>query len=129
MTGFIEFIGANLGAMLFGAVIIEALLEIIGDFLPGKYSVAGARALGALIGIAIAFAFNISIVPPDGGSFTALSFTGTVIAGLVMSRGSEYIHAFSKSIINLPYLITARVNNIKQTTTAVQPPELNADSH
>ena len=114
MTGFIQ---ANLITLLFGAITIEALLELIGGFLPRKYSVAGARSLGVFIGIIIAFL----ILEP----ISAHSIVSAIIAGVVMSRGSECIHALINCIISLPKVIAGITN--KQAIIAVQPPELKAD--
>ena len=126
MKDFAGQIGTYLKTALFGAIIIEALLEIIGDFLPRKYSVGGARVLGALIGIIIAFTFNITNTWLVSGLLTVQSVFDAVIAGLVMSRGSECVHAILKSIISLPKVIAGIIN--KQTIIAVQPPQSKTDS-
>jgi len=120
---FIKFVSSNLPALLFGAVLVEAIVEIIGDFLPNNYSRTGARSVAAAAGIVVAFGFNISITEKLSESVTVQAVVSTVLAGLIMSRSAEWIHSLIKSITSLPKAIANAGGADRVVKTAAAAPE------
>ncbi len=69
--------------------------RLFGTWLKGKWMIIP----GSVIGIAIAFSFNLNVIPllanalpvPDT---TAAQIGGTIITGLVIGAGSDATHSF-----------------------------------
>jgi hypothetical protein len=125
MMDLADFVLRNIKTLFFGAIIVEALVEIVGDFLPRKWSVKGARFIGAILGIACAFTFNVSIVESLSETVNYQTVAGTVIAGLIMSRGAEWMHSLFKTLTNLPKLIqsiSVPKEAVKNAVVAIKPP-------
>lgn len=74
------------------AVLIEALVEyfktIAKAFADKEYKIFATQAFTVAIGIFMAFAFGANVFPQIGLEVNAT--IGTVITGIIMSRGSNY---------------------------------------
>lgn len=71
------------------SVITEAVVEVIKTVIPVTLTDNGKKMLSVVISIALAATFNVSLVSSSGLTY----FIGILLAGLVSSRGSNYIHS------------------------------------
>lgn len=75
------------------AILTEALIEYvktIGKMIVEKdYKTFGAQAASIVIGIVVAFQLGANVLP--GLGLTANATFGTLITGLIFSRGSNYV--------------------------------------
>lgn len=94
---YISDISVLLANLLLVAFLTETVIEVLKNFvIRMKLSEAFVYTLSILVGVIIAFALQVSLFT-DANSFAY--YVGIVIAGLVASRGANYIHNF---IGNLP---------------------------
>lgn len=71
------------------AVLCEAVTEAIKDLLPVEPKPQAKRAISLAIGVTLAAVLQISLFAGANG---ALYVAGIILAGLLCSRGSNYIH-------------------------------------
>jgi hypothetical protein len=71
------------------AVMTEAVVEIIKTVVPATLTDNGKKILALVVSIILAFTFNVSLVSTSGPTY----FVGILLAGLVASRGSNYVHS------------------------------------
>lgn len=75
------------------AILIEGLVEygknIAEMFYGGDKKTAITQLVTIAVGVAIAFAFNADLFVPLG--LTVNHYIGTVLTGIIMSRGSNYV--------------------------------------
>lgn len=71
------------------AVLCEAVTEAVKDLLPAEPKQQAKRAISLVVGVALAAVLQISLF---AGATDALYVAGVVLAGLLCSRGSNYIH-------------------------------------
>jgi len=73
------------------AAVTEAIVEIIKTAVPVNFSDNGKTVLALAVSVALAFVFNVSLISVSGPTY----FVGVLLAGLVSSRGSNYIHSLA----------------------------------
>lgn len=71
------------------SVLGEASVEVIKDTSPKALSKSGKKMLSLAICVILAFALEVSVI--EGGS-TFANYTGMLLAGIISSRGSTYVH-------------------------------------
>ena len=76
------------------SVITEAVVETIKTTIPAKLTDNGKKIVAVVVSIILAFIFNVSLV----SSLDYTYFVGVFLAGLVASRGSNYIHSLEDII-------------------------------
>lgn len=78
---------------IFVAILTESLTEIIKNLIPnGVVKDKLTYALSIVVGITLAFAFNLNIFELDGfGKYVSI-----VTAGIIASRGANYVNGFLK---------------------------------
>ena len=84
-----------LAGLLAISAISEAVVEIIKSSTGIVFSEKGKRILSAMSSILVAFALDVSIIQADGPRY----FIGVLLAGVISSRGSNFIHDLM-SILN-----------------------------
>lgn len=76
------------------SVITEATVETIKTTIPAKLTDNGKKTLAVVVSTILAFVFNVSLVSSPDYTY----FIGVFLAGLVASRGSNYIHSLEDII-------------------------------
>ena len=71
------------------AVLCEAVTEAVKDLLPAEPKPQAKRAISLAIGVTLAAVLRISLF---AGATGAPYVAGVILAGLLCSRGSNYIH-------------------------------------
>lgn len=95
-------------AILVGSVLTEALVEIISSVMPNTVPAVYKKILAAICGIAYAVSFGVSFITvSEGGMFRYM--LGAVMAGLFMSRSSDWIHAVINSLVKIKDLVYNKV--------------------
>ena len=84
--------------LLLVGVITEALVEIIKDVTPRKLSDNGIKLISLFIGVGLSLMLHISIFT---GVPQYVALIGSVICGMIASRGSNVIHSFSDAIASI----------------------------
>lgn len=74
------------------AIITESLTEILKTAIPANVHSQFTFALSIVIGIALAFAFDLSLFGGEG----YVEYAGIVCSGILASRGANYISGFLK---------------------------------
>lgn len=74
------------------AVLGEAATETIKTVIPAQLSEQGTKVIALVVNVALAATLDISIL---GASTPATHYVGMFLAGLVASRGSNYIHTLA----------------------------------
>ena len=82
---------------MFAATCIEAVICYIKDLLGIKLDSKLALAMSAILGIIIAIAFDIDILAHFGLE-TTIPLFGNVMSGVILSRGSNYLHDSLKKL-------------------------------
>lgn len=86
--------------LLLLGVLIEAIVQVVKPFLP-KLKEQGVMAVSMGLGILLALALNVTIFI---GVEPYIGIVGSVMSGMIASRGANFIHNFIDSIakINKP---------------------------
>lgn len=90
----------NIAVIIAVAILIEALVEYAKTIMKmvedGEKKTAITQCATVVLGVLLAFAFNADLFVPVGIEVNHI--VGTVITGIVASRGSNYISDFIKRI-------------------------------
>lgn len=79
-----------LAGLLGVSVLTEAVVEIIKSVVPKQMTENAKRIMALIVSIIIALVLNVSILT-GGWTF----YVGVILAGMISSRGSNYIHSLS----------------------------------
>lgn len=82
---------AAIAPLVMLAVLSEAITEQIKSALPAELSAQVIRLVSLGVGLVLAFVLQVSLFAQSTG---AANVVGMVLAGLVCSRGSNYVHDF-----------------------------------
>jgi len=86
-------------SVVFGAVIAEALIEYVNMVVTDDDHRLDWRVImSAVIGVGVSIAFGIDLFEVIGMA-AKVPFVGMVLTGVVISRGSNYIHDILKKIM------------------------------
>lgn len=77
------------------AILNEATTEIVKTIIPVKLSENGTKVIAATTSVVLAFALDVSI---SSGTTEISHYVGVFLAGLVASRGSNFVHAIGDVI-------------------------------
>lgn len=81
-----------MGVVFAVAILTEALVEygktVIGTLETGEFKTFATQLATIILGIFMSFAFHINVFVDSG--FTVAPVIGTVITGIIISRGSNY---------------------------------------
>lgn len=81
-----------MGVVFAVAILTEALVEygktVIGTWETGEFKTFATQLATIILGIFMSFAFHINVFVDSG--FTVAPVIGTVITGIIISRGSNY---------------------------------------
>ena len=93
-----------IASLLGVSALTEAMVEMVKSFMPNtELSTNGKRILALVVSIIISFGLNVSIFQVDGPTY----FIGILLAGLISSRGSNYIHDLAKILAGVAALKNA----------------------
>lgn len=90
-----EFAAGIAAKLITIAILVEAVVELIKSFVPVSLTSKQKQLIALVCGLGASFMFNITLL---GTANTAITYTGIVLAGLVISRGSNFAHEFIKII-------------------------------
>lgn len=76
-------------ALLTVCILTEAIIQVVKTSSPRELSATGINIISMVVGILLCLVMEISIFT---GS-TAVVYLGSVLAGLVVSRGSNFVHS------------------------------------
>ena len=79
---------ASIPALVFLAILIEAVVEQLKDMLPTMEG-STIRLMSFGVGLLLAFVLKINLFEEAAGS---IYWAGVFLAGLICSRGSNYVH-------------------------------------
>lgn len=88
----------QISAVLVMAVIVEAIVDYVKTWVVEK-KIQWQQIAAVLFGIAISFAYCLDI-PALVGIESHVAYVGNVLTGILISRGSNYIHDLYKNIIS-----------------------------
>lgn len=92
--------------MLIAALVCEALMETIKTiYEQGKVN--WNRVLAILLGILVCMAFNIDLFTLLG-FVSSVPFIGTILTGIMISRGANFVHDLFKIIQEFKNVINVR---------------------
>lgn len=94
----------EISAVLVMAVIIEAIIAYVKTWVVEK-KIQWPQIVAVLFGIVISFAYGLDI-PALVGIKSGIAYVGNVLTGILISRGSNYIHDLYKNIISKKSLET-----------------------
>lgn len=84
----------SITAWILVAFLTEGVTEIIKVMFPEQIRDNAAYATSIAVGIALAFAFHLQLVDLSGFS----SYVATAAAGILASRGANYLNGFLKKV-------------------------------
>lgn len=93
-----EFAAGIAAKLITVAILVEAVVELIKSLLPVSLTSKQKQLIALICGLGASFIFNITLL---GTASTAITYTGIVLAGLVISRGSNFAHEFIKIVETL----------------------------
>lgn len=79
------------------SVLTEATVEVIKTIVPVTLTENGKKILAVVTSVILAATFNVSLVESSGLTY----FVGILLAGLVSSRGSNYLHSLEDIVKSL----------------------------
>ncbi|MBQ8338219.1 MAG: hypothetical protein IJY33_03660 [Oscillospiraceae bacterium] len=88
----------EISAVLVMAVIIEAIIAYVKTWVVEK-KIQWQQIVAVFFGIVISFAYSLDI-PALVGIESGIAYVGNVLTGILISRGSNYIHDLYKNIIS-----------------------------
>jgi hypothetical protein len=90
------------------AVIVEGIIEYLGTPLPSQFKPYAA----ALLGVAVCVAYNADVLALLGRP-AQIPFVGAILTGLLIGRGSNYLHDVLTriNIVQMPAVTTDRVSS------------------
>ena len=94
----------EISAVLVMAVIIEAIIVYVKTWVLEK-RIQWQQIAAVLFGIAISFAYSLDI-PALVGIESHIRYVGVVLTGILISRGSNYIHDLYNNLISKKTLKT-----------------------
>lgn len=80
------------------AVIVEAVIDYVKTWVVDK-KIQWQQIIAVLFGIAISFAYCLDI-PAIVGIESPVNYVGNILTGVLISRGSNYIHDLYKNLIS-----------------------------
>lgn len=80
------------------AVIVEAIIDYVKTWAVEK-KIQWQQIIAVLFGVAISFAYCLDI-PALVGIESHIAYVGNVLTGILISRGSNYIHDLYKNLIS-----------------------------
>lgn len=99
-----DIIITNTATLVLLAVLCEAVTESLKDIVPSDLTPQAKRGMSLLVGLALAALLQISLFANATGS---MYIAGIILAGLLCSRGANYVH-------DLAGMIAATKANIEQ---------------
>ena len=87
----------KISAVLVMAVIIEAIIDYVKTWAVEK-KIQWQQIIAVLFGVVISFAYCLDI-PALVGIESYIPYVGNVLTGILISRGSNYIHDLYKNLI------------------------------
>ena len=93
-------------AIFFGAVIAEALISYANMAIKDK-KICWEVVASALIGAGVALGFGIDLFPQIGIA-SNFPYVGEILTGIIISRGSNYVHELLKKLTGEKAAGTAR---------------------
>lgn len=78
------------------AILAEATTETIKTVMPTNLSENGTKLIAAGVGVALAATLDVSVL---GTSTPLTHYVGIFLAGLVASRGSNYVHTLADMLL------------------------------
>ena len=78
--------------------LIEAMIEIVKPLFPKKLSAQGIMVISMVLGIALSLTLDVSIFANVDQSVITI---GSVMAGMIASRGSNFIHDFISAMTDI----------------------------
>ena len=87
----------EISSILVMSVIVEAVIAYVKTWVVEK-KVQWQQLLAVVFGIVISFAYQLDI-PALAGIESHIDYVGNVLTGILISRGSNYIHDLYKNII------------------------------
>lgn len=83
----------NFGTVIFAALLVEAIINIVVNIKEGERSWKywSALILGILVSVLVTYNWNIDLFAVAGMPAGKLSFVGPVLTGLILSRGSNVV--------------------------------------
>ncbi len=93
----------NFATIIYGAILIESIVNIIKNIKEKETSWKywGALGLGVLTGVLVAYNWSIDLFSAVGMPEGKIPYVGAVLTGLILSRGSNVIHDII-GLINFP---------------------------
>lgn len=84
-------------ALLIICILTEAVVQIVKSALPRELSVTGINIIAMVVAILLCLALHVSIFTGE----TWIVYIGSVLAGLMASRGSNFTHDICEAIKNV----------------------------
>ncbi|MBQ7800008.1 MAG: hypothetical protein IJ370_05905 [Oscillospiraceae bacterium] len=88
----------EISAVLIMAVIVEAVIDYVKGWVVQK-KIQWQQIAGVLFGVAVSFAYSLDI-PALVGIESGIKYVGIVLTGVLISRGSNYVHDLYKTLIS-----------------------------
>ena len=95
---YMETIVLPIKELLILGVLIEAVIQVVKPLLPSKLSENGILFLSMALGVIFALTLKVSIFANVGNEVV---YAGSVIAGMIASRGSNFIHDFVSAMADI----------------------------
>lgn len=86
----------DFAALLFLAVLVEGLVEYL--FANGKLE-AYLHYIALALGIVLAVAYKVDILSDLFGLTTTIPFVGSVVSGVIIGRGSNYVNDIISKLV------------------------------
>jgi len=93
-----EFAAGIAAKLITIAILVEAVTELIKSLIPIELTGYQKQLIAILCGLGSAYAFNVTLL---GTSNPAITYTGIILAGLVVARGANFTHEFIKILERL----------------------------
>lgn len=87
-----------LATLLVVSALTEAVVEMLKSIVPKPFSESGKRILALLISVFLSLVLKVSLFNITGPAY----YVGVLLAGLIASRGSNFIHEFAKILEAIP---------------------------